>query len=311
VAAALLRDVEGVLALPGLPTLDRYPFTLVVGAMAAVARGAYERAEDLCAQALAAAVHSDDEVEGHTAVVRAHIARFAGDSSRTIEHHERALRYFRRVADPYQLVRVLNVLAAMRVGTDELATATDEARESVAIARRTGNPALTSCALAGLAYVLAYTEPERSRALIAEALELTSSLGTDGGDETAVLEMTVASAMLGETEQVLRLSSRLLDRGLTATYRLVSCLEPVAEALAAGSPTAAASIHGYVDMIAPQLRLGEPHRSFRERATATIESQLDADRITALRARGAAMNQDEAAAFAHDAITRALSDRGA
>ena len=264
-AAALLRDAEAVLELPGIHTIPRYPFALMAGALAALFQGRFSRAEELCADALRAAQHPTDELEGRLAVVRANIARFARESSMTIEHQERAVRHFRRSADPYQLVRVLNVLAALRTNDGDFAKATDEASEALSLARQIGNPGLTSGALAGLAFVLANVEPERSRALIVESLELNNRLG--GVDEFALVLTMGASAMLGERDQVLRLAARALDRGLSAVTRLVPCLEHTANALSAEAPAAAAVLHGNVDALIPHHIQNELNRTLRERAT--------------------------------------------
>jgi predicted ATPase len=307
-AAALLRNAEAVLELPSIHTIPRYPFALMAGALAALFHGNYDRAEQLCAQALAAVDRPDDELEGRTAFVRSNIARLSGDPSRAIEYQERALRYFRRFAGPYHLVRVLNVLAAMRTGVGYSAKAADEAREALNLARQIGNPGLTSGALVGLAYVLANVEPQRSRALIAESLERNDRLGGIAVDEFALVLTIGASAMLGERDQVLRLAARALDRGLSAVIRLVPCLESTANALAAEAPAAAAVLHGSVDALAPHHLQSEPHRTFRERATAVIHAQLDADRVVELHAQGGAMTQTEVAAYAIDAIARVLRD---
>ena len=50
--------------------------------------------------------------------------------------------------------------------------AVDEAREALALARQTGNPGGISTSLAVLAMLLVGTEPEQSRTLIAESIEI-------------------------------------------------------------------------------------------------------------------------------------------
>ena len=52
----------------------------------------------------------------------------------------------------------------------------------------------------------------------------------------------------------------------------------------------------------------DPFRALRDRATEAIDTQLDVERISELRARGAAMTEDQAAIYALEAITRALRD---
>ena len=51
---------------------------------------------------------------------------------------------------------------------------------------------------------------------------------------------------------------------------------------------------------------GEPNATLRHRANATISTQLDAASVAELRRRGAAMTEDEATAYALDAIGRAI-----
>ena len=287
--------------------IARYAFALTAGAFAALSHGRYNRAEQLCGQALDAAGEPNDEIQGRVAFVRATLARSTLDGTRAIALYEQALYYFRRFATPYHLVNLLNVLAVNRAGGGDLAMAAVEAQEALTIARRTGNPGVTSGALAGLAYVLAESEPERSRTLIAESLELNDRLGAIVVDELALVLTMVACAELGERDQVLTLAARALDRGLTSNYRLAVSLEVAAEALATPSPTAAAVLHGQADSLVPHLAHSAANRihfGLRQRATAAIDAQLDLARVSELRAYGAALTQHEAVAYALDAIDR-------
>ena len=306
--AVLLRDAEAVLELPSILMIERYPFALMAGALAAFSHGSYDRAEQLCGQVLAAADGRNDELAGWTTFVRAGVAHMYGDQGQAIEQWERALHYFRRVADPHYLVRVLGVLAVSRYGTGNLATAADEAREALAIARRTGNPGLMSCALAALAWVLADSEPEQSRGLIAESLELNERLGVIVVDELALNLTIVTSGMLGDRDQALRLSARALDRGVTAISRHAPCLEVVAEALASEAPAAAAVLHGHIEALAPYNTRTAPLDTFRQRATAAIHAQLRPARVSELHAQGAVLTQYDAVAYALDAIASVLRD---
>ena len=309
----LLRHTEAVLALPSIAVIERYPFALMAGASAAVgrgdtARGDTARAEHLCARALEATSEPNDELEGRAALVRFQAALVTGDRHGLIEHLERALHHFRRLGSPYRLVHVLNVLAAIRTHGGDSAAATDAAREALVFARQTGNPGLTSGSLAGLAFVLADSEPERSRELIAESLELNHHLAATVVDELALVLTIVASAMLGERNQVMRLSARAFDCGLTGITPLSSCLECAAEALAAGEPAVAAVVHGYLDAWAPHLTERQPHLTFRQRATAVIDAQLDVKHVIELHAQGAAMTLNQATAHALEAIERVMPD---
>lgn len=129
-----------------------------------------------------------------------------------------------------------------------------------------------------------------------------------GAAGTLVLVMNlVTSARLGDLQQVLTRSSTVLERGFTAIVSLGICLEATAAALAPVSSEAAAVLHGQVDVLMPGLALAEPHITLRERGRAAIDAHLDTQRVSELRARGAAMTQADAAAYALDAIARALT----
>jgi predicted ATPase len=307
-AAALSHDAEAVLELPNIQTIDRYPFALTAGALAAQFHGMWERAEQLCAAALHAVAEPDDELEGWTAVVRMNVARIAhGDLRVAIEQQERAATSFRRWADPYHLGRVLNILANLRASHGDLDRAIDDAREALSLARRTGNPGLTSAALAGLALVLVDREPERSRTLIAESLELIDRLGAVAADELALVLTLTAAARLGERHLVLTRSRPALERGFSSVVRLGVCLEATAAALAADLPDAAATLHGHVDALCPGLTHAEPQVLIRARAIALVDRQRSETQSEHSRARGAAMTAAEGIAYTLDSITRALA----
>ena len=63
-AGVLLRDAEAVLELPGIETIERYPFVLAAAGGAAVFHGMFDRAEQLCQEALDAAGEPNDELAG-------------------------------------------------------------------------------------------------------------------------------------------------------------------------------------------------------------------------------------------------------
>ena len=303
-AAVILREAEAVLTLPGSDALARNPRVLVAGALAAVHRGNWQRAEVLCSRALDAVQEWNDEVIGWAAVVRASVALATDNPQRAIEFHTLALGCFRRFASPYHLVRVLSVLATTRAASGDVGTGIQEAEEAVAIARRVGNLGLTSAAIAALAHVLVDSQPNRSRLLISESIELAHLRGAI--DEHALVMNLVTCTTLGEHEQVLLMSAPAIDRGFTATVRFAICLEAVASALAASAPVAAAMLQGQVDKLVPNFASAPRSRSeiCRQRATATIETCLETTRVTDLRKQGAAMSQDEAATFALQAITQ-------
>jgi predicted ATPase len=305
-AQVLLRDSEAVLELPGIKTIERYPFVLAAAAAAALFHGMLDRADELCQQALDAASDPDDELAGFAFLVRGNAAHALGDTSRAVTYLERSVRSYRCAGDRFMLSFSLGGLASFRTGHPDRATAADEARECLTLARQTGGPSNVSGALAVLALVLTSSDPERSRTLIAESLELSDELGSIVINENALVIAVLVSTLLGERDQVLKLAARALDRGLSSLIIVCVSLEAAAKALAADEPDAASVLHGAVDALVPSLVEAEPHATLRMRSTSVINTQLDTVRVSELRARGAAMNEDQSTAYALHAIERAL-----
>ena len=308
-AGVLLRDAEAILDLPGMETSERYPFVLAAAGGAATLHGMFERAEQLCGEALDAGGESNDELAGFAFFIRAMALHGLGDLSRTVQDLERSVTACRGVGDPFMVSFALGHLASFRsMSGDSAAVVADEAREALVLARQTGNPGLISNTLAMLAIIIIGTEPEQSRTLITESLALNDALGDVVVDENTLVGAFLVSALLGERDQALRLTARGLDRGFSVFVGFCACLETTAQTLAPDQPDVAATLHGTIDTLIPGLVSAEPFRALRERATEAIDTQLDVERISELRARGAAMTEDQAAMYALEAITTALRD---
>jgi hypothetical protein len=309
VTAALLRDTDAVLQLPGIEDISRYAYALMAGAIAALFRGDWKHAEELCRRAVRAAGEDNDEVHGWVASVRATIARMydGAEDPSPLAQQERAVDCFRRGGNPYRIVRALNVLATYRAGTPSAIRAPAEVDEAVVLARQTRNPGLLSAALATLATVVADSEPDRSRSLIAESLDLADRLGPIAVNEQALLMNVVTMARLGERHALLQRSAPALDRGFSGEFRLCVCLDSVASALAPDAPDAAATLVGYVDAVVPHLRRSDPQPGLRAITKTAIAAQIDPTRIHELQIRGAALSESSATKLALDAIARVLA----
>ena len=283
-ARVLLRDAEAVLELPGIKTVEAYPFVLAAAGTAAVFHGRFDRAEQLCEQALDAAGEPSDKLEGVVFLVHANALYGLGELSDAIQYLERSVSARRRFGDPFMLAFSLGTLASFRSGTrDSNEVAVDEAREGLALARRTGSPGAISGALAVLAIILVGTEPEQSRSLITESIELNDALGAIVINENGLVMAFLVSALLGEREQALRLTARGLDHGFSMLVVYCACLETVAHTLAPEQPEVAATLYGTIDTLMPSLEHAEPYRALRKRATEVINPQLDAARASELR----------------------------
>jgi predicted ATPase/class 3 adenylate cyclase len=306
-AGALLPRAEAVLELPGIQTIERYPSVLAAAGGAAMFHGRFDRAEELCRQALEAAADPSDELAGFAFLVRGNAAYGLGDVDRAVGYMEQSVSSNRRSGDRFMLGFSLGGLASFRsMSPDAAGKATVEAREAIAIAREAGNDSFKLGALAVLAVVLVRTDPDQSRTLIDESVALQDALGALVLNENALVMAFVVSALLGEHEQALRLAARGLDRGLSMLNTYCLCLETTAEAVAFDEPHVAAVLHGAVDQFVPSLTQTEPGATLRKRATEALATHLDETRVSELRAQGAAMTEDEATAYALDAIARAI-----
>jgi predicted ATPase/class 3 adenylate cyclase len=305
-AGVLLPGAEAVLELPGIHAIESHPSVLAAAAGAAMFHGRFDRAEDLCQEALDAVSESSDELAGFAFLVRANAAYGLGDVDRAVAYMEQSVSFHRRSGDRFMLGFSLGGLASFRsMRRDSAGMAAAEAREAVSLARAIGGPGLELGSLACLAIVLVNTDPEQSRTLIAQSVALQDALGAVVLNENALVMAFIVSALLGEREQALRLAARGLDRGLSMLTTYCLSLETTAEALASDEPHVAAVLHGAVDKFVPGLPQIEPDTTLRERATAVISTQLDAARVSELRGQGAAMTEDDATAYALDAIARA------
>jgi tetratricopeptide (TPR) repeat protein len=304
-ARLLLRDAAAVLELPGIATIDRYPLVLRAAGAAALFHGMFERAEQLCQEALDAAGEPSDELAGLAFLVLGNARYGLGDLSGAVQYLERCVAAYRRVGDPFMLAFSLGALASWRP-RDLAAVAVDEAREGLVLSRQTGCPGAISGALALLAIILVGTQPEQSRALIAESIQLNDALGDIVVDENALVMSFLVTALLGEREQTLRLTARGLDGGFSMLVNFCACLETTAQTLASEHPHVAATLHGTVDHLVPSLARAEPYRALRKRANIAISPQLDSASEGELHARGATMTEDQATMYALDAIAHSL-----
>ncbi len=300
----VLRDAEAVLELPGIETIELYPFVLAAAAGSALFHGLFDRADQLCQEALDASDGASDELAGVALLTRANARYGLGDMTGAMQGAEGAVNACRRFGDPYLLAFSLSFLANMRPrGSTDLGV--DDAREALALAREIGAPGVISGGLATLAIVLLGTDPEQSRTLIAESIALHDALGPVVVNENALVMQILVSAVLGNREQTLRLAARGLDRGFSMLVTSCACLEATAETLSHEQPDVAVTLQGTVDALVPSLAHAEPYRALRKRASVEINTHIDTARINELRAQGAALTEDKAMAYALDAIARA------
>ena len=176
--------------------------SLVAAAAAAFFHGRLDRAEQLCQQALDAAGEPNDELGALTFMVRSHVALRA----RRREPAPSSTRSGRRAPAAASAICPCSFLVSTASPHSDPLPATSpgppmqDERHS-RLARQTGNPGqIEPAPSAGSPSPSSDPEPEQSRTLIAESLELNDALGGIVVDENALIMVLMASALLGERD---------------------------------------------------------------------------------------------------------------
>jgi hypothetical protein len=179
--------------------------------------------------------------------------------------------------------------------------------------------------LVALGGALAESDPEQARRLLEEGLALQDSLGI----ETAFLvtQATLVAARMGDWPLTLQLAERSIRHQQWGGQRpyLAGILNLVARALATSDVETAARLQGAARHLAPHPAtadtavLDRPNPAtpadappgtglitdLRRQTSALLHDVLDEGRLRQLRAEGEAMDSDQAAAYALEAIRRA------
>jgi hypothetical protein len=197
--------------------------------------------------------------------------------------------------------------------------------EALDAARTAGAPMTTRRCLMALAGTLAETEPLRARGLLEEALAIRESLEIENANE--VTQATLIAARMGDWPLTLQTADRSIRHIQWEGQQpwLAGILNVLARALAATDAEAAARLHGAARHLAPHPAAGtttvqgrsgpdspaaaSPGPSLitdlRRQTSKLLHDALDEARLRQLRAEGEAMDSDQAAAYALEAIRRA------
>jgi hypothetical protein len=199
------------------------------------------------------------------------------------------------------------------------------AEEALDLARTTDTPVVVAFCLVALAGTLTDREAQKAHGLLQESLALRERLNIESAAE--VTQATLIAARMGDWRLTLQLADRSirhLQWGGQRPY-LAAILNVVARALAPSDGEAAARLQGAARHLILQLTTtrprvpadtspGEPPGGFsfvtelRRQATALLHDSLHDAALRQLRAEGEAMDQDQAVAYALDAIARVLNE---
>jgi DNA-binding CsgD family transcriptional regulator len=331
----LLLPLDAVLGLPGVGDHPLYPFGVAAAAHTAASRGDLTHAATGCDEALAAArrLGSDGDhlVEYVVCSARGTRAVAMGAWDEAAAHVERGAELGRPVDRPPWSVEVALAGAAIAhamAGNPDAAVRL--ASEGVDLARKVGGPTGVTINLVALAAALADRDPAQARALLAESLELRTTL--DFETPWSATQSTLIAARIGEWPLVLELAPSAIRHLYWAGDRpfLAGIFNIVAHALAPSDPASAAVLQGAVPRLAPAT-VGTPHAvpptasgaispsgpvrspasfitELRRQTTASLNESLREARVRQLRTEGAAMDDAHIVAYALDAIGRAQKD---
>jgi predicted ATPase/class 3 adenylate cyclase len=308
-SAALRAGADAVLAIPGASEHPKYPAALVAAAWDAAFRGDHERARHRCDEALAAEQRLGIEPKPNPWQVRTYVAMASGNVGELIEPADHGATLCRARGDEPRLVVALFQAATGRAFVGEMTAATAKAEEAVELARRLASPTLTAAALAAAGFALGDSQPQRALALLREAIEVSAPRKRGPLGQAWAVAGHVA-AVHGNLRDALAFYSKSLDELHWLGHRNVlgAVLTRAGDLLADDDPEAAAVLHGAGDALAPGFVAPPDTAKAHQHALATLHASLNESERNELHARGTAMSEDHAVAYAHAAISRILDD---
>ncbi len=289
---------ETAVDMPGAEADPRFPDVASWATWSATGRNDLDRAD-----AYAARLEQAQTVHGtRSASARqgpATVAFFRGDFDGARRRAEEWVSLARSSGSPYELAHALTMLTTAQrlTGDDELARASGE--EAVQIARAAAIPSALSTSLLALVQTVPHGEPERSRAILDEAIRV----GTEIGNRVAVANATemqgAVAAYHGDYPVALpaaaHAAAQKLELGELTT--LGGTFDVAALSLAGlGHAEPAVVLRGAVTA------LGNPGASpqWRERIAdidAALIEQLGRTRFETLRAEGTALTPRDAVEY--------------
>jgi predicted ATPase/class 3 adenylate cyclase len=293
-------------SIPGASTHELFPLAAAYAAMGLTMRGELDRAAELVATAQAA----------QTALGTAHLwvhaaagalASFQGDAELARQHAEAWVKLARARNDTYELAHAL-ILLAPALGGDPAQAAVAE--QAVRASRQIGVASTLLYALLVQGLALTEQNPERALRSFQEAADVAASVGDRYGAAVAIANQgaialtrrdwdTALRAYAAGVEQHLQLGRPVAGELIGVATALVGmeCLEP------------AAVIFGLEDaMFGGHLVALSVPDDLANSAEEAVAAAFDPDRLTALKARGAALDLPSAVAYLRSEVNRILAD---
>jgi hypothetical protein len=260
-------------------------------------------AEELCRRAADASTRRDTphwRVEETVCAARSNVAFTTSAVADAARLAQRAARIARNGGDLADASLELGIAAAGHVLVDDAAGAMPLANEALELARRVSGRALIATGMLAVGLAVAETDPGRARACLRESRELSTALGYQ-----SALDLVWAAGiafLVGDQTAALELGRRAI-RGLQwgGGLRMGFVLYIIAGALITTRPEAAAVIQGAAEAyVAAAVGKFQPISS-------ALTAALGDEHARELRARGAAMDWDQALAYTLTQTTEALT----
>jgi predicted ATPase/class 3 adenylate cyclase len=309
-ASMVDRSVDVVLALPGAAEHPQYPAALLVAANCALAQGDLELARRRCDDALAAQEHLRADPSIGLPLLRALIAMVQGRTDEMVGYSEQALEMARAHGEPAWLALALARSANVRALLGDVARASADADEILALRNRLANTRGVQVAVVTAAWALRDSEPERALALVRQ----TVAVATPGEGPAIgwVIAGDIAAYNRQRREALAYFDNAIEQSAWLGTRPLVrAILSLVAALLVDDDAETAAVLFGAADALAGSQAHTTHNIKTREQATGTLTKALGETRRAELYTQGTTMNDTDATDYAHQAITRALSEEHA
>jgi predicted ATPase len=330
---ALFLPIPAILELPGATSHDLYPYALAASANRAATRGDLDHLERDCQEALQtsrrlSSQHERRWVEFLVAVARANHLIALGQWRESAGYVEQAAAIAREDGRESLAAAMLSGAAAGYTMAGDPQAGVDMARQALELARAAGAPTVIAFCLVALAGTVAGSDPPVARRLLEEALALREGLDIENGAE--VTHATLIAAGMGDWRLTLQLADRAIRHLQWGGLRplLAGILNVIARALAATDIEAAARLQGAARHLVPQPAAGvtttpgppnpaspaaaPPGSSLitqlRHQTSQLLHDALDEEQLRHLRAEGEAMDSDQAANYALEAIRRAQAE---
>jgi predicted ATPase/class 3 adenylate cyclase len=319
-----------ILGLPGAADHDLYPYALAQSAIAGAARGELDHVQRSCQEALQASrrlssEHERLEVELLIATAQSGRLFALGQWREAARYYEQAAGIARDDGREANAAGILAGAANCYTMAGDPQAAVETAKRALEMSRAAGGSVAVAFCLVVLAGALAEAEPLQARSLLEEGLALRVSLAIETAAE--VTAATLIAARLGDWPLTLRLADRSVRQLQWGGQlpQLAGILNVVARALATADEEAAARLQGAARQLATQLAPrpttavgntgpGSPTvrpagpsliTDLRRQTSALLHDALDEGRLRQLRSEGEAMDSDQAAVYALEAIGRA------